>query len=490
MNNETKAPKKSVNKKALKIGSISITTTAVVIAIFIVVNLFAGELPSTMTKFDLSERELFTISDETKDVLSRVDEDVHIYLLTQRGNENPTIREMLERYHALNSHVTWSTVDPVTNPAFLEQYTTETLSDNSIIAVSAKRSYPVDYYEIFQTEYTEEDYYYYYYYGQIPQGTPYYYGELQLTTAVDYVTRDDLPVLATLEGHGETALSENYASLIGDENVEIRSLTLLNIEAVPEDVTSLLINLPTSDISAGEEAMLESYLDRGGSVILVTGAVSWSEKAMPNLAALAAKMGMESVDGLVVETDRNRYMSTPFSSAPHYLLPALGSTDTEPLSLLANPNVYVLANAAHGIVSNGTAAVTPLLSTTAGAFVKTDLTNSDFTKSDADIEGLVYVGAASQTDAGGRFVWFSSPGLTDDTANSYVSGGNSAVFLSVIDWMNGNKTNFAILGKLMQVEALTVTEAQSAVWSAVVAIVIPVAVLAIGFVIWFRRRRK
>ena len=314
MNNETKTPKKSVNRKALKIGSISITTTAVVIAIFIVVNLFVGELPSTATKFDLSERALFTISDETKEVLSRVDEDVKIYLLTQRGQENPTIREMLERYHALNSHVTWSTVDPVTNPAFLEQYTTDTLSDNSIIAVSDKRSYPVDYYEIFQTEYSEEDYYNYYYYGQIPQGTPYYYGELQLTTAVDYVTRDDLPVLATLEGHGEAALSENYASLIGDENVEIRSLTLLNVDAVPDDVTSILINIPTSDISAAEETMLADYLDRGGSVILVTGAVSWSEKAMPNLAALAAKMGMESVDGLVVETDRSRYMSTPFSS--------------------------------------------------------------------------------------------------------------------------------------------------------------------------------
>lgn len=490
MNNETNKPKKTVNKKALKIGSISITTTAVVIAIFIVINLFVGELPSTATKFDLSARELFTISDETRAVLSRVDEDVRIYLLTQRGGEDPTIREMLERYHALNSHITWTTVDPVTNPAFLEQYTSETLSDNSLVVESARRSYVVDYYEIFQTEYTEEDYYYYYYYGQIPQGTPYYYGELQLTTAVDYVTRDDLPVLGTLEGHGETALSESYTSLVGDENVEIRALTLLNVDAVPADVTSILINIPTTDISAAEESMLADYLDRGGSVILVTGAVSWSESAMPNLAALAAKMGMESVDGLVVETDRNRYMSTPFSATPHYLLPALGSTDTEPLSLLSNPNVYVLANAAHGIVSNGTMSVSPLLSSSAAAFVKTDLSNSDFNKSDGDIEGLVYVGAASGTDAGGRFVWFSSPGLTDDAANSYVSGGNSAVFLSVIDWMNGNKTNFAILGKLMQVEALTLTEAQSGFWSAVVAIVIPVAVLALGFVIWFRRRRK
>ncbi|MBO6052112.1 MAG: Gldg family protein, partial [Clostridia bacterium] len=288
MNNETGKPKKTVNKKALKIGSISITTTAVVIAIFIVINLFVGELPSTATKFDLSARELFTISDETRAVLSRVDEDVRIYLLTQRGGEDPTIREMLERYHALNSHITWTTVDPVTNPAFLEQYTSETLSDNSLVVESARRSYVVDYYEIFQTEYTEEDYYYYYYYGQIPQGTPYYYGELQLTTAVDYVTRDDLPVLGTLEGHGETALSESYTSLVGDENVEIRALTLLNVDAVPADMTSILINIPTSDISAAEESMLADYLDRGGSVILVTGAVSWSESAMPNLAALAA----------------------------------------------------------------------------------------------------------------------------------------------------------------------------------------------------------
>ena len=33
-------------------------------------------------------------------------------------------------------------------------------------------------------------------------------------------------------------------------------------------------------------------------------------------------------------------------------------------------------------------------------------------------------------------------------------------------------------------------QGSTGVWSAVVAIVIPVAVLAVGFVIWFRRRRK
>ena len=78
----------------------------------------------------------------------------------------------------------------------------------SVIAVSGKRSYPVDYNKIYQTEYSEEDYYNYYYYGQIPTGTPWYYGELQFTTTVDYVTRDDLPVMGLLTGHGETEPGE------------------------------------------------------------------------------------------------------------------------------------------------------------------------------------------------------------------------------------------------------------------------------------------
>lgn len=220
-------------------------------------------------------------------------------------------------------------------------------------------------------------------------------------------------------------------------------------------------------------------------MILVTGAVNYSEAAMPNLTSLTKAMGMESADGIVVETDRNRYMMYP-----HYLLPALGSTDAEPLSLMANPSVYVLANAAHGILSDGSRSVTPLLSTSASAYVHADLYGDSLDKAEGDLEGLVYVGAASSTDAGGRFVWFSSPALTDEGADAYVSGGNSAVFLSVVDWTSGNKTNFSILGKQMQVEALTLTNAETTLWSAVVTVLVPVAVVVIGFVIWFRRRKK
>lgn len=504
MNNEnmnaniTPADKKSkagVNRKYLKIGSFSMAMALIVIAVVIAVNLFVGELPTTLTKYDMSALDLFSITEETEQILAGVDTDVTFYILTQRGYEDANIAELLGRYTALNPHIKVKTVDPIENPAFIEQYTTSQLNDNSVIAESALRSYVLDYYDIYtqsiDTSYTEEELYQYYYtYYTFPTVTS-FAGELAFTTAVDYVTRSDLPTVYALTGHGETALSATYSSYINAENIGEETMTLLNIDAIPEDCTSILINNPTSDISADECEMLKSYLNEGGNIILITGATGFSSNLMPNLTALAAHMGLEPVDGIVIETNRNNYMSYP-----HFLLPTLGSTSSGPLSLLPNSQIYVLANAAHGIISDGTTSVTPLLSTTNAAYTKANLNAETLDKEDGDVEGMVYVGAAVTGSADGtrsdsyKFVWFSSPALVDEMADQYVSGGNSSVFMACLNWMSENKTNLSIMAKALQVEALTVTSAQAGIWSVIVVFVIPLAFLALGFGVWFKRRKK
>ncbi|MBQ4354398.1 MAG: Gldg family protein [Clostridia bacterium] len=487
-----KKPKAGLNKKYLKIGSFSITMTAVVIAIVIAANLFIAEIPTTYTKYDLSSASLYSIGAETETILADVDEDVTFTLLAQRGSEDETIVELIGRYAALNSRIKMKTVDPITNPTFIDNYTAEGVSPNSVIVESGKRHYVVDYYDIYTVEYSEEEIYNYYYYGQMPAGTPYFSGELALTTALDYVTRDDLPTAYTLTGHGETALSQAIESYISAENIaRVSDYSMLTAEKLPDDCSSIIINQPTSDISPDECEKLITYLNEGGNIILTTGAIGFNSNLMPNLAALAKFMGLESVDGLVLETDQNRYMM-----APHYLLPTLGTTSSGPLALLPNSQIYVLANASHGILSDGTRTVTPLLTTTKNAYVKGDLSSEDLSKTDDDIEGMVYIGAAVEIEANGtradsgKFVWFSSPGLADESADMYVSGGNSAVFMAAVNWMSENKTSLSILAKQMQVEALTVPAADAAVWSVIVIFVIPLAVFAAGFVIWFRRRKR
>lgn len=499
MNNENRTnitpasgKKAGLNKKYLKIGSFSLTMTAVVIAVVIVANLFIAELPATWTKYDLSSASLYSVGTETETILASVDEDVTFTLLAQRGNEDQTILELLERYQALCGHIKIRTVDPITNPTFIEKYTSETVSPNSVIAESAQRHYVVDYYDIYTVEYSEEELYYYYYYGQMPTGTPYFSGELALTTAVDYVTRDDLPTAYTLTGHGETALSQKIETYIAAENIaRVSDYSMLTAETLPADCSSVIINQPTSDISADECEKLIAYLNEGGNIILTTGALSFNSNLMPNLTALAKYMGLEPVDGIVIETDQNRYMMTP-----HYLLPSLGTTASGPLSLLPNNQIYVLANAAHGILSDGSRSVIPLLSTSKNAYVKGDLSGEDLSKSAGDLEGLVYVGAAVEIEANGtrgetgKFVWFSSPALADEAADMYVSGGNSSVFMATVNWMSENKTSLSILAKQMQVEALTIPEADAGIWSIIVIFVIPLTVFAWGFIVWFRRRKR
>ncbi len=490
MNNEPKNNK--VNKKYLKIGSFSMVMTAVVLAAVILLNLFVAEIPSTYTKYDLSSLQLYSISEETEQILAGVDEDINIYILTQRGAELANTVELLGRYEALNSHVHVSTVDPLSNPNFVSNYTDKSLSDNSVIVESAKRSMAIDYSEIYPRQYSEEEIYYYYYYGQMPTGTPYFNGELMFTTAIDYVTRDDLPTMYSLTGHGETALGPTYLEYISSENVATAEFSLLTVDAIPADCSSILINNPTSDLSATDVDMLKSYLDEGGNIILVTGAGTYSEAAMPNLAELTAYMGMESVDGIVVETNRNNYMGYP-----HYLLPSINTTAMDgPTTLMSSTDAYLLMNAAHGILPDGTKDVIPLLATSSGTYVKVNLTSDTLDKAEEDIEGMVYVGAAVTGEANGtrsdsyKFVWYSSPAISDENADMYVSGGNSDLFISTVNWMSANKTNLSIIAKQMQVEALTVTEADVAIWSPVVIFVIPLAFLIWGFVIWFKRRKK
>lgn len=490
--NNTAAPEKKhgVNKKYLKIGSFSITMTAVVIAVVVLVNLLVGELPSTYTKFDTSSLNLYSIGEETEAIIESVEDDVVFYIVAQRGNENATIQQLLDRYAALNSHITVKTADPVTNPTFIEQYTSSSLSENSVIAVSGKRSYAIDYSEIYTTTYSDEEIYYYYYYGQMPTGTPYFNGELCFTTALDYVTRDDLPKAYLLTGHGETELSDTYAGYFTSENIETEQLSILTLDELPEDASAVIINVPTSDISAAEEEKLSAYLDEGGNIILITGALSFNSESMPNLAALAKKVGLESVDGIVIETAQNKYMMYQ-----HYLLPTIGSTSTEPLSLMSESTTYVIANAAHGIISDGTHDVNALLTTSSSAYVKSNLNAETLDKEDGDISGAVYIGASVTDEADGtrsdsyKFVWFSSPALTDESADSWVSGGNSGMFMAVSGWMCENKINLSIMAKQLQVESLTVTAAQSALWSIVVIFIIPLTVFAIGFVVWWKRRK-
>lgn len=127
--------------------------TAVVLAIIVVINLAVGQIPVKYTQFDLTDNQLYTITDQTKEFVKGLDSDVDVYLVAQSGQEDKQIQKVLERYESLSSHIKVHTKDPVVNPSFTKQYTDSSLSDNSLIVVCGDKYKVINYSDIYQSKF-------------------------------------------------------------------------------------------------------------------------------------------------------------------------------------------------------------------------------------------------------------------------------------------------------------------------------------------------
>lgn len=471
------------NKKTLAHGSYSIGMTAVVIAIIVVLNLVVQELPSKYREIDLSSQKLYTIGEQTKKVLEKLDKDVELYYISQSGSESSEIQKLLEKYEEGSKHIKVEQKDPAVNPKFVSQYTSENISNNSIIAVCGQKSKVIDYSDLYETSIDYQTY---------SQNVTGFDGEGQITSAVSYVTSDDMPVLYTLEGHNEVSMSETMKDTIQKANIDIQSLNLLTMEAVPDDAECLFIFAPETDLTEDEAKKIISYLEQGGKALIVS---DYTEENMDNFKSVLENYGVETVDGIVLEADTNHYIS----QNPYYLLPDIKSNSVT--SELSSGNRYILMALAQGIkeIDNprDTLEITSILSTSDSAYSKVDLESMEtMEKEDGDIEGPFDLGVTIseevEDDKETQIVYFASSSIFNDTTNATVSGTNYELLSASLSWMcKTDDTNaVSIPSKSYDTTTLTVPAADASFWSIFVTAIIPICVLGVGFLIWMKRRKQ
>ena len=481
-----------MKNKSLKIGAYSTVICVVVIAIAIVVNMLVGAIPTKFTKFDTTGSGIYELSEDTKNIVSGINEDITLYLVCESGKENATINEFLSRYSQANSKITVKTLDPAINPTFKSaNETTHDLSKmtpNSVIVSGEKRDVEVSYDSIFYTKYSQEELYQYYmYYGQAPENETYFGGEQAITGAIDNITTEDLPKIYTLDGHGETAIGESYAKYLTTDNYVTDTLTLKTGDGkIPEDADIILINSPASDISSDELSTLSDYVKGGGKLVLVTG-FDTESRAFDNLGKLEESFGMKLIDGLAVEGDSKHYYQYPY-----YLIPNVSTTSAITSEISKNYVMMPLAQAFENTepMPQGVS-VEALLTTSSSAYTAPISDNS--ISEQRIFEGSYNVGAVAtytEDDITGNFVWFTSKGITDDSIDEYVSGGNSTLFLKTLASLCDKKASVSIAAKTMNSDTLTVTEGSANIWNMLVTVIIPLAVIIIGFGVWLSRRKK
>lgn len=476
--------KRIQNKKNLKHGSYSMGAITIFIAIIVVLNLVLQEVPSKYREIDLSTQKLYSIGDQTKKVLKKLDKDVEIYYIAQSGSESSDIQKLLEKYEEGSDHIKVEQKDPAVNPKFVSQYTSDGVSNNSVIVVCGDKNKVIDNNSLYETTVNYQTY---------SNEVTGFDGEGQITSAINYVTSDSMPVMYTLEGHDEATMSDTLKDTIQKANIDIQSLNLLTMDSVPDDADILFIFAPAKDISEDEASKIISYLENGGKALIVS---NYSSEEMPNFASVLENYGVKTADGIVLEGDTNHYIS----QNPSYLLPNIESNDIT--SSLSSGSRYILMPLAQGIVKSDnyrdSLEITDILTTSDGSYSKVNVEDMQtMEKESDDIDGPFAVGVSITENLDDeketQIVYYSSEALFNDQMNTMVSGANYELISASVNWMcesEEDSNTISIASKSYDTSTLTIPAADASFWSIFVTAVVPVVILVIGGGIWMKRRKQ
>lgn len=472
---------KKPNLRQLRAGGRSVILTSLLLVALILINLGLGALPSTLTRYDATAEQLYSLSEQTKTVLGKLDSTVDIYWLAktgEAGEDGQILGPLLDRYASVSSKVQIHTKDPEVDPGFVKKYTEEEVSNNSLIVECGNRGQYIPYNEIFVTDFMA-----------LLSGTMKtdFEGEAVLTKAIVYVTNDVLPKIYNLTGHGEVKLPTVFSNAVQRQSMEIEDLSLASAGAIPTDASCVLVNAPTKDINEKELEMLKSYLKNGGSLFYIAGP---TKDSWPNWDALMQSYYVTTQECIVVEGNPNYYMKADNQPIPTMLLPALSAHDvTNPL---LDGGYRVVMNYSKCLVPvyerPETVRITELLKTSATAYVMS--LDGETLEGDEYTAPFSVALAITDTQTDTNVIYVASAFLLDETLDNSVTGGNQDFFVNGLSWLSDYEDGISIHAKSMKTEFLTIPSSSATAFTIVILGLIPVSYLAIGAAVMIRRKRR
>lgn len=447
-----------IGTKAFRKGSYSTVIMVVIIAIVIAANVMFSKLPTAARNIDVSSNNLYSIGDTTHSVLDGLKNDVEVIVIKDKESTDKRISTLLAKYADYSDHIKVTYKDPVLYPSVLTTYDTE--ENNIVIKCDATdKTTKVAFSDIIVTSTS--------YYGSTYETS--FDGEGQLTKAIDYVSNENNKLIYTISGHGESDLGKNISGLISKSNFNVKSVNLLVDNGIPDDCDMLICNQPTKDLADDELKLLREYMENGGKMTVV---LADTTTETPNFDALMADYGISKVNGYIADTERY-YGQNVYQIFPNYssgdITGKFGSEE------------YTLLFGSLGLKVEETDGVTVdefLTTSDKGAAV---VGENDYT------EGKYTLAAAATKDES-RFTVFGSASIIDDDFTSYYKNlMDLQVFMNSITANFDDVSNISIDSISLQTTYNTIANGSGI--GAIFIGIIPVALLILGFLRWFGRRK-
>lgn len=475
-------------KRRYKIGALAALSTVLAIVAVMVVNYLVGYLSDRFVlEIDMTETSLYEISDETAQALRTLSEPITIYVMCpettyESDSQLNQIREILRRYEILGEgNVTITYIDPNSNPQLYEKYNAlGDISTGDIIVESSKRYKHLTPSNLYTLE-TDDD------------GNQYIVGlraEQRLTSAILYTVSEKVPKAAYITGHGETTSLESFETVLTNSNYEVETISIIGEgEEIPEDVTLLIISQPTADYTDAEIDKIDAFLNAGGNAIV---SYASNTPTLENLERYFEEWGVSYSSELIFDPNRS------LAGYYNYVMPNITTVDglTDSLST----SMYVVIPNSRPIntlfSSNGWRGTQVLMTTSDSAYAKTlDEQIDAWEQTEDDTEGpfnVMVLAYQSDVDSDltqtNSYVLFTNASFLADSTLGSDSFLNSTYLLTTLNFISEDEDAIIIDDKEYSDTTLTVTGWQTSVLFWILIVIIPVGTLAIGMVVWAKRR--
>lgn len=478
----------TISRNMISTSVFSTGMIAIVVALTVVVNLIASALPETYTQIDATSQKLYSITEDTEKYLDTLKDDVTLYVMVNKNSKDDNVDRTLQKYASASKHVKVKYVDPNVSPTFASKYTDSDVTSNSIIVVCGDRSKVIDY---------NSDIYEYSYDSSYNYSVTGYDCEGQVTAAIQYVTSESTTNVYELTGHDESTLSGDFSEVFQKRFMNVGSLSLLTVDAIPEDCQALFITAPQSDLSEDDLSKLSQYLGNGGKIYLSIDYSKWND--LTNFKKLLSDNSIETTESLLAETDRSYYYQSPF-----YLLPNVENTEVSS-SVAGMTQVFVPYSVGLTYTGEDDSNVTSFMTTSdttiakAAANIAAVQSQADAANiasaQDGDTQGQYSLGIMVTNENGGELCVLGSAMMCTDSANQIVSGHNATLFNGIVNALvttdDENSDNAVVIAaKDYTVSNLTVSANAMLVYGILWGIFMPIVLIIIGIIVWARRRKR
>jgi ABC-type uncharacterized transport system involved in gliding motility auxiliary subunit len=486
------------SKRQARYGTLSLASVALVLAILAGLNYIATRQHK---RWDLTSGGDFTLSDQTRKVLTNLKEPLKINVFSKESDFG-RFRDKLAEYEYSSKQVKIEYTDPDKEPELARKYE---IQSYGTLAVE--------------------------YHGRIERTTN--DSEQDITNAIIKAVEGQQKKVYFTQGHGEhdtgsadERLGYNaIAASIGRENFSIDKLVLAQGPTVPADASVVVIAGPKRDFLQPEIDALKTYLNHGGKVLFMIDPPDAADTPpLANLIALVKEWGFDIGDNIVIDTSgigqlvgRGPGMPVAISYPQHAITERFGNVMTGfPLARSVTP----AANAPAGRMPQTIVETSPQSWAETDTHAIFDRKPVKFDEGSGDKKGPVSLAAALTTPAPEQPAAPPTPAPTAGTNgkttppaptppadtpkkdtrivvfgdSDFVSNsglgvpGNGDLFLNSVNWLAQQENLISIRPKTTEDRRVTLTQEQQFMVFLFSVAFLPGMIVLAGIVNWWRRR--